>query len=274
VAPLVLLAAVGAGAALGAGPAAAGTVAAAPAPAATATAPVTREPDTGDFVVRYALPETPDYSIYHDQLRAERFLESVAVELNRALRLPADVTLRLAECGHSTTEWAGDTRTVTVCYEFLEAVIAIAGEGETPERAQDLFSGAVTFALFAEVGRGLVAVYDLPIDGTPLEAGDEFAAVSLAAAERDGDGAAAAAVRFLEYALRTPESGFEWLETHRFDRARLERVACLLYGNAPQNHAASLESGLVPRERAPRCAEELLRVAQAWDRRLREHTQP
>jgi hypothetical protein len=249
-----------------------GIVVAAAAPAVAA--PVTRDPDTGDFVARYVLPETPDYAIYHDQLRAQRFLEAVAQELNRALRLPADVTLRLAECGHSTTEWDRDTRTVTVCYEFLEAVIAIAGEGETPEHAEQLFSGAVTFALFAEVGRGLVGLYDLPIDGTPLEAGDEFATVSLAAAERDGDRAAASAVQFLEHALRTPESGFEWLETHAFDRTRLERVACLLYGNAPRNHAASVESGLVPKERAPRCAEDLLQVAQAWDRRLREHTQP
>jgi hypothetical protein len=256
-APLVLVGALGAGPCVAVGQAAG-----------------VRDRDTGDFVARYVPPQTPDYAIYHDQLRAERFLESVARELNRALRLPADVTLRLAECGHSTTEWSRDTRTVTLCYEFLDAVIAIAGDGQTPERAEQLFSGAVTFALFAEVGRGLVAVYDLPVDGTPLEAGDEFAAISLAAAERDGDRAAAAAVQFLEHALRTPESGFEWLETHRFDRARLERVACLLYGNAPQNHAASVESGLVTRERAPRCAEDLLKVAQAWDRRLQDHTQP
>lgn len=239
------------------------------------TAPAaTRDPDTGDFVARYVPPETPDYAIYHDQLRAERFLESVAAELNRALRLPADVTLRLAECGHSTTEWVHETRTVTLCYEFLDAVIAIAGDDSTPDRAEQLFSGAVTFALFAEVGRGLVSVYGLPVEGGPLEAGDEFAAISLAAAEREGDPAAAAAVLFLEHALRTPESGFEWLETHRFDRARLERVACLLYGNAPRNHGASLALGLVGRERAPQCAEELLRVAKAWEGRLREHAQP
>lgn len=252
----------------------AGAAASAPVPARTSGAAVTRDPDTGDFVARYVPPATPDYAIYHDQLRTERFLESVADELNRALRLPGDVTLRLAECGHSTTEWASDTRTVTLCYEFLEAVIAIAGDGQPPERAEQLFSGAVTFALFAEIGRGLVDVYDLTVDGTPLEAGDEFATVSLAAAERDGDRAAASAVQFLEHALRTPESGFEWLETHRFDRARLERVACLLYGNAPRNHGSSLESGIVTRERAPRCAEDLLKVAQAWDLRLKDHSQP
>ena len=41
----------------------------------------------------------------------ERFLESVAAELNRVLELPATVTLRLAECGHSTTTLdAADTR--------------------------------------------------------------------------------------------------------------------------------------------------------------------
>ena len=43
---------------------------------------------------------------------------------------------------------------------------------------------------------------------------------------------------------------------------------------AADSERSSLESGLVPRERAPRCAEDLLKVAQAWDRRLQEHTQP
>lgn len=229
--------------------------------------------DRGDFVARYVSPETPDYAIYHDQLRVQRFLESVADELNRALQLPADVTLRLAECGHSTTEWTRDTRTVTVCYEFLDAVVVIAGGGaSSSEQAERLFSGAVTFALLAEVGRALVDVYGLAVDGTPAAAGDEFATVSLAAAERTGDPSAAAAVRFYDLALQTPDSGFEWLETHVFDRARLARVACLLYGNAPQNHRASVDGGLVPKAQAPRCGEDLLAVAKAWDARLGPHS--
>ena len=191
------------------------------------------------------------------------------------LALPATVTLTIAECGHSTTSWSAETRTVTICYEFLDAVLVIGGEsGASAEHAEQLFSGAVTFALFAEVGRALVALYGLPVPQGAERAGDEFAAITLAAAERDGDPSAAAAIEFYENALRQPESGFEYLETHAFGRARLETVACILYGNAPANHAQSLSRGIIAAERAPRCGEELLAVAQAWDGYLKDHSRP
>ena len=240
-----------------------------PAPSAVAAAAGPR----GDFVTSYQRPQTSDYDVYYEELRRERFLESVAGELNRVLALPATVTLQIVECGHSTTSWSAATRTVTICYEFLDAVLAIAGEGgASAAHSEQLFSGAVTFALFDEIGRALVALYSLPVPQGVEQAGDEFAAITLAAAEHDGDPSAAAAIEFLDSALRQPESGFEYLETHAFTRARLATVACILYGNAPANHRQSLSRGIIPAERAPRCAEELLAVAKAWDGYLRDHS--
>jgi hypothetical protein len=227
----------------------------------------------GSFLTSYEKPATADYAIFYDELRRERFLESVAQELNRVLELPAPVALRIAECGHSTTSWSAPTRTITICYEFLDAVLVIASE-QTPsaERAEQLFSGAVTFALFDEVGQALVALYGLPAPGGPARAGDQFAAITLAAAEQEGDPSAAAALEFLNAALRKPDSGLEYLETHAFDKARLEDVGCILYGNAPGNHAAALASGIVSAARAPRCAEEVVATAKAWDLYLKDHS--
>ena len=226
----------------------------------------------GDFVTAYQKPETPDYNVYYEEMRRERLLENVAQELNRVLDLPSTVMLRIAECGHSTTRWSPETRTVTICYEFLDAVLVIAGQGAgSPGKVQQLFSGAVTFALFGEVGQALVSLYNLPVPQGAERAGEEFAAITLAASEQDGDPSAAAALEFFEAALKQPDSGFEYLETHDFTRARLEYVACLLYGNLPANHAQSLARGLVTAERAPRCGEELLAVAKAWDGYLRDH---
>jgi hypothetical protein len=227
----------------------------------------------GEFLTAYEKPATADYAIYYDELRRERFLESVAQELNRVLDLPAPVALRIAECGHSTTTWSAPTRTITICYEFLDAVLVIASEEtHSAERAEQLFSGAVTFALFDEVGQALVALYGLPAPRGPGHSGDQFAAITLAAAEQDGDPSAAAALEFLNAALRQPDSGFEYLETHAFDRSRLEDVGCILYGNAPANHAAALASGIVSAARAPRCAEEVVATAKAWDLYLRDHS--
>ncbi len=230
-------------------------------------------PPAGDFISVYEKPATADYDIYYEELERRHFLESVAAELNRVLVLPAPVTLKTAECGHSTTSWSPDSRTVTVCYEFLDAVLAIAGESAaTQPRAEQLFSGAVTFALLREVGEALTGLYTLPVPNGAGVAGDEFAAITLASAERSGDPSAAAAIEFFDAALAKPDSGFEYLETHHFDRSRLETVACILYGNAPTNHLASLERGIVPKSRAPGCAEEVVALATRWDRFLKAHT--
>lgn len=223
-----------------------------------------------DFITSYQAPETADYAVYYDELRKERFLESVGDELNRVLELPATVTLRTAECGHSTTTWSVETHTVTICYEFLDAVLVIAGEnGVAPERSEQMFSGVVTFALFDEIGHALIALYSLPAPQGADRTADEFAAITLAAAEQEGDPSAAAALEFLDLALRDPQSGLEFLEQHGFDRARLESVACLLYGNAPSQHAGA--RALIAPDRLARCGEEVLAAAHQWDAFLKDH---
>ena len=88
-----------------------------------------------DFITTYQRPGTSDYLVYYDELRRERFLESVAEELNRVLDLPATVTLRTAECGHSTTTWVAESHTVTVCYEYLDALLVIAANSSAARSA-------------------------------------------------------------------------------------------------------------------------------------------
>jgi hypothetical protein len=223
-----------------------------------------------DFITNYQRPGTRDYLVYYDELRHERFLESVADELNRVLDLPATVTLRTAECGHSTTSWAIDSHTVTVCYEYLDALLVIAGEnGVASERSEQMFSGGVTFALFSEIGRALTALYSLPVPQGVDRAADEFAAITLAAAEQSGDPSAAAALEFFDLALKDPDAGLEFLQLHAFDRARLEDVACILYGNSPATHAQA--RALIAPERIARCPEEVLAVAHQWDLWLKDH---
>ena len=249
--------------------------AAGPADAATPAAAPAADSRPHSFATLYARPATADYELYYEELQRERFLESVAQELDRILDLPAQLTLRLEECGHSTTLRSQDGRGVIICYEFLDSVLVIAAGGErSEERAEQLFSGAVTFALMSEIGQALIGLLELPVPAGAQRGGDQFAAIALAAAEKNGDPSAAAAVEFLGIALREPDSGLEYLQTHGFDRARLEDVACLLYGNAPANHAAARASGALPRSRAARCAEELVATVKAWDGNLAKYTRP
>jgi Putative metallopeptidase len=227
--------------------------------------------DRHDFTASYRRPENPEFQIYYDELKRERFLEGVAGELDRILDVPTTVTLRIAECGRSSTGWNGASHTVTLCYEFLDAVLAIAGEsGVNGERLEQQFAGAVTYALFDEVGRALVALYGLDVPQGTEAAGSDFAAITLSVAQADGDGAAQGAVDFFEMALKEPDVGLDFLQAHEFGRQRLETLACLLYGASPSLNATFLRRGLVPSEQALHCADAYAAAARFWGQILRE----
>jgi len=224
-----------------------------------------------DFVTSYRRPENPDFQVYYDELKREHFLEGIAGELNRILDLPVTVTLRVAECGRSTTAWSDASKTVTLCYEFLDAVLSIAGDaGVNGDRLEQQFAGAVTYALFDEVGHALVALYGIDVPYGTEAASSDFAAITLAVAQADGDGAARGAVDFFDMALKEPDSELEFLQAHDFRRQRLSIVACLLYGASPTLNAGFVARGLVTAAQAPQCVETYGQAAGFWAQILRE----
>jgi hypothetical protein len=244
------------------------------APSLAPTAPPTATPG---FHVQYRAPHNSDYSAYRDELKRERFLESVTADLDATLKLPAPLTVELAECGRSTARHSDTTHSVTLCYELIDAIVAIAqSDRPTPERAQARFSGALTYALLAEIGAALVAEYalTLPLDSSAAQAGSEFATLALASAERDGEPVGAGALELFTLALASRNPGFAYPVDHGLDRVRLEDIACILYGNAPANHASVVSGGLLSEARAPRCAEEVVELAKRWDGYLKPHSRP
>ena len=127
----------------------------------------------------------------------------------------------------------------------------------------------MTFALLAEVGRALTRSTRLPAPRGAERAGDEFAAITLASAERDGDRAprrrssssprrSAAGLR-----LRVPR------DARLRPRAARARRLPPLRQRAGQPRRRS-RAASYRRTRAPRCAEELVAVATAWELALAE----
>ena len=240
-------------------------------------APAAAPPAMQGFRVQYRAPHNADYTTYMDELKRERFLESVAADLDATLKLPTPLTVELAECGHSTARHNNTAHTVTICYELIDAVLAISqSDRAAPERAQARFSGALTYVLLAEIGAALVSEYalTLPLDASSAQAGSEFATLSLASAEREGEPIGAGALELFTLALAIRDSGFEYPADHGLDHVRLEDMACILYGNSPGNHASVVSGGLLPEARAPRCAEEVVTLAKRWDGYLKPHSRP
>jgi hypothetical protein len=85
------------------------------------------------FRAAYEAPKNPAHQALYEQLKAARSLESLR-EFLSFIRLPRVLTLKIAGCdGDDNAAYVPEDLTVTVCYEYLEAVRKIAPTTATPE---------------------------------------------------------------------------------------------------------------------------------------------
>lgn len=225
---------------------------------------------TGRFLVEYGTVETADYQEYESVLRDGRVLENVAASLNRSLRLPRDITLRVEECGESTADWDGQQRRARLCYELLQAVLelSVAAAGDDESRADRWFSGMTTFIVFHQLGHALAAVLDFGPALPPETAADQFALVALGGAVGQPQ-QVLGALEFLAFAVGDESAaGLGFIETHGYDRARVDRLACGFAGALPAAMPLLEELGLLPPEGSSRCGEEFAAIDRQWDERL------
>lgn len=233
-------------------------------------APAAVPADAGRFVVEYGPVRTADYLEYETVLRDGRVLENVAASLNRTLRLPEAVTLRVEECGDSTANWDRTARRVSVCYELLQAVleVAVAAAGDDEDRADRWFSGMTTFIVFHQLGHALGDVLGLHDVPPPETAADQFALVALGGAVGQPQ-EVLGALEFLDFAVGNESAaGLGFIETHGYDRARVDRLACGFAGALPATLPWLERLKLLPVGGAARCGEEFALIDRQWDERL------
>lgn len=232
--------------------------------------PVTGWAQTGRFLVEYGPVETADYAEYESVLRDGRVLENVTASLNRSLRLPRDITLRVEECGESTADWNAAQGRARLCYELLQAVLelSVAAAGEDEERADRWFSGMTTFVVFHQLGHALATVLDLEPALAPETAADQFALIALGGAVGQPQ-EVLGALEFLDFAVGSESAaGLGFIERHGYDRARVDRLACGFAGALPAAIPLLEQLRLLPAEGASRCGEEFARIDRQWDQRL------
>ena len=233
--------------------------------------PAGAEAGQGRFLAEYGPVSNDDYLRYEEVLRADRVLENVTASLTRSLRLPHDITVRVEECGASDAAWDPDTRRVRVCYELLQAVLelSVAEAGEDGEaRAERWFSGMTTFIVFHQLGHALVEVLPLRTALAPEIAADQFALVALGSAVGQPQ-EVLGALEFLRYAVGSEEAeGLEFLESHGYDRVRVDRLACGFAGALPAAMPWLEQLRLLPAVGAARCGEEFATLDRQWDQWL------
>lgn len=223
--------------------------------------------DRGDFKVSYGEAKKKELAELRRDLLENRVLEETADDLNRTLALPEDVTLSFAECGEISASYDPEKRQVTVCYELVDDLYdAFRGEAKNEDELDEKVVGATVFVLYHEVGHALVKVYRLPVTGREEDAVDQLSTYLLTDGTDEDEAAAldAAESLYRDENAGSGEGEPRYWDEHSLDRRRFDNVVCWVYGQNEGKYKSLVADGVLPAERAERCADEYAQIEQSW----------
>lgn len=231
--------------------------------------------DTGRFLVEYRAPSTPAYADVQKVLQKSQVLEHVAESLNEELALPRDVTLSAEQCGTVNAYYDPKAKRLILCYElvshFAEMYQHIEGQS-VEEFVSGVFS-AMVLVLYHEIGHSLIDVFDIKTPGRPEDVVDQLAVYILLKKEKE-EGARMAMRGARYFALSARERGADEIafwDEHSTDETRFFNIYCWIYGSDRDKYASLVDSGILPAQRASRCAEEYTQLSEGWGRLLQPH---
>ena len=230
--------------------------------------------DRGDFKVAYGEAKRKELAELRQDLLENRVLEETADGLNETLALPEDVTLSFAECGEVNASYDPDSRRVTVCYELVDDLYDAFRDGaKSEDELDERVVGATVFVLYHEVGHALVRVYRLPVTGREEDAVDQLSTYLLTDGTGEGE---AAALDAAESLYRDENAGGgegepRYWDEHSLDQQRFYNIVCWVYGRDEEKYRSIVADGVLPAERAERCADEYDQIERSWTTLLKPY---
>ena len=234
--------------------------------------------DEGDFYVEYGANPSAPYA-WGDSaaayLRDTRLLEDNAEWLSANYKLPYDVGIMGAECGMVNAFYSPDEKSITICYEIVDATLD-AGydlyDGD-PAMAEDFAYNVLDGILLHETGHALVDIYDLPVTGLEEDAVDQFSALIQSRTYGDYDPYyETGRIMMLDMAdwwsySAQDEPPYYW-DVHSLSIQRFYNIACYAYGADPEYNDALVGGEYLPEYRAATCPQEYEQLSSSWDRLL------
>ncbi|MDM7923638.1 MAG: DUF4344 domain-containing metallopeptidase [Pyrinomonadaceae bacterium] len=223
--------------------------------------------DGGDFRVELFDVGNSRYKRIDDEIKSEKPLEKAADQLNGALILPHDITLRAKDCGEQNAFYDPRDRSVTMCYELMERfyqTFRVAGDNESV--AYGKMFDAVRFVFLHEIGHALIDAYSLPVTGGEEDAADRLSAfVNLRELGDEGVRAVFAAADAFQIEAKFGKTKERNLaDEHLLQERRFYNSLCMIYGSNAEKYENIVTDGYLPKERAVRCRNEYQRTVQSW----------
>lgn len=264
-----------------------------PAPGSGATAPIkdekaflrgipTDKSDTKPIQAFAGVKETGFRVVYTDSpdathqalaqvLADNKVFESLAEALNRIVRLPQTVDIQLTDCGTINAFYDPNGRRIIVCYELMTYFAQMFKPvAENDDQLGMAVIGATTFALFHEVGHGLIDILDLPAVGREEDSVDQLATMILIADGDSGVGMALSGAHWFQLQEQAQTNQTPFSDEHSFDMQRFYNILCMVYGSDPTKYADFVPDTL-PQERSERCQAEFGKISKSWERLLQPY---
>lgn len=228
--------------------------------------------DRGDFIVNHGEVQNEKYSALDKEVREKRVLEDAAQDLNKALKLPYDITLQTQDCGAVNAFYKSSDRSITVCYELMEHYYQLyKSNGSSEDKALAEMNDVLVFIFLHELGHALIDAYQLDITGREEDAADQLS--TFICLEELGDNGARATIAAAEaFQIESSSSNPEELpfyDEHSLQPQRFYNLLCYLYGKDENRYQNIVSNGLLPEPRAVRCSEEYGKVKRSWENLLK-----
>lgn len=223
--------------------------------------------DKGDFLVEHLGVTTPRYIEIDKQVRNEKLLEKAADQLNRALILPENITLRTKDCQEINAFYDPNDSSVTMCYELMEHFYkTYRSAGRSDNEAYAQMFDAVRFVFLHEIAHALIDKYKLPITANEEDAADRCAAY-INIEELGDQGVRAVLAAADAFAIESKQSrgaNRNMADEHLLGEQRFFNALCMIYGSNTDKYSRIVTDGYLPQERAVRCPAEYQRTTESW----------
>jgi hypothetical protein len=220
--------------------------------------------------IAYETPTNPKLTSIYTRLKQRRVLEELQAFMV-PLRLPRDLTVRLAQCDSENIPYKPQTP-ATICYELIDKIEQVAANHTTdPDLQQTVVIGGFVQAALHETAHALFDVLDVPIWGREDDAVDRLAAVVMM---QFGDDVANVVMFGSQLLFRWSNqkwTGNDFASEVSPDYQRYFNYACVaVAANWPQ-FGGLVSKGVIPPHRADRCESEYAQIRKAFNLRIMPH---
>jgi hypothetical protein len=219
---------------------------------------------SGQIKIAYVSPPNPGHQAIYELMKDRRVLERMQEYLS-PLRLPRPLLLKLDGCDGEANAWYEEEDTaVTVCYEYIDAVLHNAPKETTPAGVtrDDAIVGPGVEVFLHEIGHAVFNLLQVPILGREEDAADQFADYLILHMDKDEQRKVVGGIAYM-YAREAQDKSVkmkQFADVHGTSGQRLYNLMCLAYGSDAAGFADVVEKKYLPESRAEGCGDEYKQV--------------